>query len=140
DAQLVGDADDRLDVGQDCAGGAVGGNRELLITNLACQSAHLFDDPWTGTRQANVSRHNAEVGHEVQEALFDLEGGIGDRGGLQPVAQRLVVQVNAGTGPIEVAIRAARVGPVVDGLPLLHGSSVAPAPSHVKLHPRHTSS
>src|SRR5439155_1701178 len=109
DAELVGEADDRLDVGQDRAGGAVRGNRELLITNLACQGAHLFDDPWTGTRQANVSRHNAEVGHEVQEALFDLEGGIGDRGGLQPVAKRLVVQVNAGTGPIEVAIRAACV-------------------------------
>src|SRR5205809_655800 len=52
DAQLVGDADDRLDVGQDRAGGAVRGNRELLITNLACQGAHLFDDPWTGTRLA----------------------------------------------------------------------------------------
>jgi len=63
----------------------------------------------------------------MQQALFDVEGGVGDRGRLQSVAQRLVVEVNTRARPVEAAVRAACAVPIVDKLPLLHGLSVAQA-------------
>src|SRR5438105_3888113 len=53
----------------------------------------------------------------MEQMLLDVERGVADRGGLQPVAQRLVVQVDPGARPVE-GRRAARpdtvFGPEVD--------------------------
>ena len=50
DADLVGDPDDRLDVGHDGARGAVGEDGQLLITDLRRQGADLIYHPRAGTR------------------------------------------------------------------------------------------
>src|SRR2546422_1240896 len=123
DPDLVGNADDRLDIGDDGPGGAIGGDGELVVADLFGQRPHLIDDARTGARQADIGGHDAEGRHQVQQPLFDVERRIRDRRRLQAIAQRLVVQINPGARPIEAAVYA-RAVPVVDKLALLHAFRV----------------
>ena len=87
------------------------------------RALHLLDDTGTRPRQADIGGDDTEVRHQVQQPLFDVERRIGDRRGLQAVAQGLVVQFNPGTGPIEAAVYT-RAVPVVDKLALIHPFSI----------------
>ena len=99
-----------------------------MIADFGRQSAYLIDDARPGPRKANVGRDDAQIGHEVQEPLFDVKRRIGHGGRLEPVAQRLVVEVDADARPIKAA-PAPPIGrlaiPIVDQLPLVHAFSVA---------------
>src|SRR5207245_9605982 len=78
---------------------------------------------------AECGGHEAGVRHRVKQVLLEVEVGIPDGGGLQAVAQRLVVQVDPGARPIEGR---ARLVPVVNQLALVHDRSVALSPGTVK--------
>src|SRR5881397_3009400 len=116
-------ADDRLDIGDDGPGGAIGGDGKLVVADLFGERPHLIDDARTGARQADIGGYDAEVRHQVQQPLFDVERRVRDRRRLQAIAQRLVIQINPGARPIEAAVYA-RAVPVVDKLALLHAISV----------------
>jgi len=97
-----------------------------VITDFGRQSAHLVDDARAGAGKANVGRDDAQIGHEVQEPLFDVKRRIGHGGRLEPVAQRLVVEIDADARPIKTAPIGGRLAvPIVDQLPLFHAFSVA---------------
>src|SRR6266550_9596108 len=132
DPHLIGDADDRLDIGDDGPRRTIRGDRELMIADLHCERPYLVDDARTGARQADVGGHDAQVGHQVQQPLFYLQRRIGHGRRLQPVAECLVVEINPGTAPIERTVWSARAVPVVDELPFLHARSVASPLSEVK--------
>src|SRR6058998_3046732 len=70
-----------------------------------------------------------QVRHEVEQPLLDLERRVPHRGRLQAVAQGLVVQIDAGTGPVEGGLHAV---PVIDQLALVHSPSVAMRVTQVK--------
>src|SRR2546422_7315900 len=129
DADLLGDSDDRLHVGYHRAGRAVGEDGQPLVPDLLGERPHLLDDPRPGPRQPEVGRHDAEVGHEVQQLPLDLERGVPDRGGLESVAQGLVVQVDLDPRPVEPG---AGPVPVVNQFTLVHDPSVALSPGTVK--------
>ena len=119
DPDVVHHPHDGLDVGDHGARRAVRGDGQLGVADLPGERPHLLHHARARPRQPDVGGHDTEVGHEVQQALFDVERGIADGGGLQAVAQRLVVQVDAGARPVERR-RAARTIPVVDQLALIH--------------------
>ena len=123
DPDLVCNPYDRLDIGDDGPRGAIRGDRELVVADLLGEGSHLLDDTGTRPRQADIGGDDTEVRHQVQQPLFDVERWIGDRRGLQAVAQGLVVQFNPGTGPIEAAVYT-RAVPVVDKLALIHPFSI----------------
>src|SRR5579859_4016711 len=53
---------------------------------------HVGDGARSGARQTDVERVDAELLHQVQDAQLLLDGRIFDRGRLQAVAQRFVVE------------------------------------------------
>src|SRR5207237_369684 len=87
--------------------------RPCFTADVGGARPYLLHDARARPRQPDVGGHDAQVRHEVEQPLFDVERGIVDGGGLQAVAQRLVIQVDAGPRPVEKR-RAARLVPVVD--------------------------
>src|SRR5256886_7731398 len=81
--------------------------------------------------EPDIRRHDPEVRHQVEQPPLDLDGGIPHRGGLQPVPQRLVVQLDPCPRPVERR-PAAPLVPVVNQLALVHDPSVALSPGTVK--------
>ena len=80
--------------GVDRAGRTVGLQSEPGVTDLLGQRRHIVHRPWPGARKPDVRRLDPEFGHEVQDPDLVLDRRVLDRGGLQPVAQRLVVQLD----------------------------------------------
>ena len=69
------------------------------------------------------------VTHQVQELELDVERGIDGRGGLQSVAESLVVEIDVGGLPVESARRI----PVINQRRLFHGPIWPGASGSVKL-------
>ena len=90
------DAHDRLDVGLHGARGAVGGERELLLGDLAREVERVGARARAGAGEADVGGGDAERDHQVEQRLLVLDGGIGDRRTLQAIAQRLIVRAPRG--------------------------------------------
>ena len=66
DPKLIGNADDRLDIGDDGPGSAIRRDGQLLIPDLLRQRAHLVHHAGAGAGQADVGGHDAEIRHQVQ--------------------------------------------------------------------------
>ena len=115
--QSVRDAHDRLDIREHGAGRAVREDRQLLVADLRGEHADLVHHPGPRAGQSEVRRHDSQIRHEVEQPLLDLERRVPHRGRLQAVAQRLVVQIDPGTGPVEGGLHAI---PVIDQLALVH--------------------
>ena len=73
---------------------AGGTNGKALITNMDGESFDVVNGPLTGTGQANVGHRDAELVHQFDELLFDLDGRIHHRRTLDAISQRLVTQLN----------------------------------------------
>src|SRR5690606_33221705 len=94
DARLLRDARDRLHVRDHRAGRAVRPDRQLLARDLERQRTHVRDRARTRARQPDVRRVDAQRGHDVQQLDLLLDRRVLDRGRLQAVPQRLVVQLH----------------------------------------------
>ncbi len=117
DAGRLRDPHDRLDVGARGARGAVGAERQLGGHDLAREGERVGHRARTGAGQPDVRTGDAERDHEVEQFLLALDVRIRDRRALQPIAQCLVVQLDAAGAPIECAGRGI---PVVDEIAFLH--------------------
>src|SRR5205085_6202991 len=85
-ADFLRDPYDRLDIGDDRARGAIRCDRQSLVADLLGQRANLLHRTRSGTRQPDVGRHDAELGHQMQKPLFDLERWVLDGRRLETVA------------------------------------------------------
>ncbi len=111
DAGLLADLDDRIDVRLERPRRAVGGDREAGVGDLARQTGDVRRRPRSRAGQPDVRGVDPEPVHEMEDLDLLLDGGIGDRGRLEPVAERLVVELDGLGGLDEVA---RLVVPVVD--------------------------
>src|ERR1041385_4091764 len=107
------------------------GSWALRISVARARTCSTTRGPAPG--KADVGRHDAQLRHQVEQPLLDLERGVAHGGGLQAVAQRLVVQVHADAGPVERRPPfPARAVPVVDQLALVHEQVFTHSPPTVK--------
>ena len=93
DADLIGDLENGLDVGDDGARGAVGRDAEVLVADFL---GHPFDVgalPGGGARETEIGGIDAELDHQMEDAQLLFDAGIARRGRLDPVAQGLVVEL-----------------------------------------------
>ena len=95
DPDLLGDRARRARRRPTRARGAVGGERELRVARSPARARACRHHARAGAGQPDVGAGDAEVDHEVQQLLLALDVGIRHRRGLQAVAQRLVVQLDA---------------------------------------------
>ena len=87
--------------------------RELVVGDLAAHAQDVGERALRAARQADVGDVDADLRHQVEQLELGLDVGVGDRGVLQPVAQRLVEERDAlGDEPP----LAADLVPVVDEL------------------------
>src|SRR5205823_688444 len=126
DADALRDLGDGTDVVLVRPRGAVRGDGELGVDDLARQALDGALHVRAGAGKADVGRVDADVVHEVQRADFLVQRRIGHRRRLQAVAQRLVVELDllpAGTRRL-----LARGVPVVDETleVLLHAATITP--------------
>ena len=110
----MGNLDDRPDVGEDRPRGAVGTHVQLRTHDLPHEPLHVLDDTRTRTGETDVRTLDAEIVDEVQDAELLVDRRRAHRRGLQPVAQRLVVQLDGGCGRLgrrdEIPVVHERVG------------------------------
>ena len=74
------------------AGGAVGLDLHLGPANLARQGFAVRQGAGTGPRQADIERIDAKPLHQMEDLDLLFDGRIADRGRLQAVTQRFVIQ------------------------------------------------
>ena len=103
DPDALRDLDDRQDVGLDGPRGAVGPDLHPRVHDLARQPFDRGDDVRARARQADVRRVDAERLHQVEDRdlVLDRRAPHGRR--LEPVAQRLVVDLDGARGPGKTA-------------------------------------
>ncbi len=94
DADALGDVDDGTDVVLVRAPRRARRDGELLLDDLARQPLDGALHVRPGAGEADVGVVDADGVHEVQDADFLLDRRIGDGRRLQPVAQRLVVELD----------------------------------------------
>ena len=91
-ADLVRDPDGRVDIADHGACGAVGTDGKSGVDDLSAQRLDVRLGARPGSGKPDVGRVHSESVHQVEDPLLGLDGRIGDRRGLQSVAQRLVVE------------------------------------------------
>jgi hypothetical protein len=117
-ADTLADAQQGFDVRDDGAHGAVGPDAHAVADDLAHDGFDVGHGVDPGARQADVASVDAELFHEMDEAQLLLERRILDRRALQPVAQRLVVELELGLVPESEALEAI---PIEDELRIVRG-------------------
>ena len=111
DAGPLLDLRDRPDVGHHRARGAIGADPQPSVRDRARQPLDVLRDLGAGARQADVGRVDPQPVHVVQDVDLLLDRRRANRGRLQPVAQRLVVEHR---DRLVGALRRRVVVPVVD--------------------------
>ena len=94
-----------------------GGDRELRVHDLLRERERVRARARAGAGKPDVRGRDAELRHQVEQRLLVIDGRIGDGRRLQPIAQRLVVELHAARLPGKAG--RARV-PVVDELVFFH--------------------
>ena len=95
ESRFLRDARDRLDVRRERARGGVGRDRELRIHYFLRQRERVRARARARAGKPDVRGGDAELRHQVEECLLVFDGWIGDGWRLQPIAQRLVVELHA---------------------------------------------
>ena len=89
---------DGLEIRFHGAGGAIEGEWQAGGCDLAGEQPALRQHARAGRRKPDGGGADPELRHEVNQAAFELVGGFGGRRALEPVAERLVVELDADCG------------------------------------------